>query len=1031
MGHQKKLHGNPFKGPHPAGGCPDNVYQNDFSIELMDLYYPRPFEISSRKRQRFTDSSGKMDSIHYTGSNNLNPGHKSDLYQGISPGPIPKNDILGSALKIYLLSHLQDDWRYLVVPLDIQQIVGNELKRYMCSVQAYIDAYNNEGPISKYELADRISDYDFSKDLKRIKYKSFIESRSLRNRKTPEWWDNTRSFNIEDIGMIFNYSYCFFWEEDDSEDYKFGDIPLKMDYSFEHKFKEVFESLLTFEILPVYEEEILLSESDSSCLTSDLKNISLNWKEKTVNNSFSEEPLIGKRCRVPVSPQGYRDSVILSVPHTNSIKLIEKQCALIVSKMRGSAYGLTDEELTQKLESFRRYNGHFIDRDIKKEGITKPRILIKWVGEVLKSRYPQMPAWRYLSIYEDFKLILEEAVINPIRGHGLGMANALTTMIQIIIFNLVIAHAKDEGEFFVEEIESLSYNDDFTVGFKNEEDMISYWEYEEIILKKLGIIGSYEKSHQGYDFVFLEEYVRPFSDKKSYLMNELYLPFSAPTIVEAKEFLSNLQFSMTGSKAKDLLDDLISFWGYEFYPEEGYKPFIFGGWFRPKYNKIDISFHVTDIGFPQIKALLSQKERGAIFTKTPNEIFIDPIAKLYGTDMIFPKHVQYFLNYLPTLREKIRKYKRKLGNRNLEIYALTRKKNRMNTYNKHSFTFLPSMTEIYNIASEIFSELDILPPKEIVYEDNYTTEDTLLDREFLIVNPILSTIKGYYPDKIPDYILPDRQAIYKKYKRYQGLGERDHLSYDFQLYFWDTVPEVEVGKITNVSAKRSRYINNDHIASVWYKLYGNLTFPYYPIEGRSENYENELEGIQKTDFSPIELRRFMMLLASRFSYKDALSICREDVWEKIKELVSVPEEKEIEESEEPGDPLSEMDERVAYEVGILKTIEDAYDVDFYEANIQNIYFVNNLIDTYPKLRRLRYISQIRTEKVRIQSSYGSLDRPIIIKQRFEVQDEELTDLPFRIIRNEKNQIINLEYTGEGPDNPEADDDEEFFFDEEF
>jgi hypothetical protein len=68
-------------------------------------------------------------------------------------------------------------------------------------------------------------------------------------------------------------------------------------------------------------------------------------------------------------------------------------------------------------------------RDLKKEGLTKPRFILKIILDELHLRWPKLKAFEYPEFFDSFKI----PGVDAVRGHGQGMANALTTIMQIAL----------------------------------------------------------------------------------------------------------------------------------------------------------------------------------------------------------------------------------------------------------------------------------------------------------------------------------------------------------------------------------------------------------------------------------------------------------------------------------------------------------------------------------------------------------------------------------------------------------------------
>jgi hypothetical protein len=65
-------------------------------------------------------------------------------------------------------------------------------------------------------------------------------------------------------------------------------------------------------------------------------------------------------------------------------------------------------------------------RDLTKEGLTKPRNLLKIMLECIKKRFEDFPVQP--DFFDTYCVLVDGGNVYPPRGHGLGMANELTTL---------------------------------------------------------------------------------------------------------------------------------------------------------------------------------------------------------------------------------------------------------------------------------------------------------------------------------------------------------------------------------------------------------------------------------------------------------------------------------------------------------------------------------------------------------------------------------------------------------------------------
>lgn len=475
--------------------------------------------------------------------------------------------------------------------LDIpfQEPLRSEIRRFFISLDAYIESPN---PVIPYkDILYGSTDKDYAKTLKRIKRKSFEKTWIVDHFDFPDWWDDVPWYRINDIGDIFNYSYLIFWKGD-AEDYIHGLAPVSIDHEMLKEFRDAVRDILpereTFQ--KIDPSEVLAQMSSSMSLDKSLKH-KPHYQIKDKYLYFSKERGICDRSVISVSPENCRDTVINNPADLNTISLIDKQVLEILRVMPDHIHLSNKEEVTRRLTSFRDNCHYFVQRDLKKEGITKPRELLKVILEVLHEEYPDITIFENTTFYDKYHLRLETGeIIYPERGHGLGMANALTTIMQLAIHNLIIYELASMYPNMYSKM--LCINDDFVAGFRDNESIHEYWNMEDEIMDKLSIIREPTKSFcSDWCFVLAERYFYSGTEyeKTSYQLRELLLPLACFNVTHAKEYFVSAQTYCSSKYALRYLDEIRDYWGYEFYPTEFHYPHVVGGWINEKVNSVDLS----------------------------------------------------------------------------------------------------------------------------------------------------------------------------------------------------------------------------------------------------------------------------------------------------------------------------------------------------------------------------------------------------------------------------------------------------------
>lgn len=572
----------------------------------------------------------------------------------------------------------------LVLAIPFEDPLRSEIRRFLVSLDAYI-----ESPASRIPEKDILYgsvNLNYAETLKRIKRKSFETSWDAEQFSLPDWWHEVPSYPITDIGQIFNYSYLIFWEEKEPDDYLLGHIPVTINQESITSFKDALYGILPHrsEFQKIESIESLSQISSSSSIERDSLSRKPHYMIKSKYLKFSQKRGISKRSVIRVSPNNTRDSVINDPMDLNTISCIDSQVMEILSHMKGHIHLRDKSRVSRRIWRVYHKYDHFLHRDIKKEGITKPRELLRAMLEVLHSEYPDIEVFRYTNFYDEYLIDVNGKIESMERGHGLGMANALTTLMQLAIHEMVIDRLSND----IPDIGggTLCINDDFTVGINSEYHLDSYWDTEQEIMDALSILREDQKSFcvQG-KLVIAERYFASNTENKkiSYQLRELLLPLACYNVSHAKEYFVSAQAYCDSALVPRYMDEVRAFWGWEFHPNEFEYPALVGGWINQKVEGIDMSLTLLDQlpynsriirGFYAAKTQLKKPKRGAVFTP--------PIVKLLGHPHI-PKEFEDHFDILPMsrLHDKYGRIVAK-SNLNFEKYWTQLRKRRQLVFNR-------------------------------------------------------------------------------------------------------------------------------------------------------------------------------------------------------------------------------------------------------------------------------------------------------------------------------------------------------------
>jgi hypothetical protein len=792
----------------------------------------------------------------------------------------------------------------------------SSLFRFYLCLDAYMKSNN---PVMDPEeiLRDALLVKGYASTLKKIRFKSFLKTFNLHLLDEDKDLEKIPFYIIKDIGDIFPFQHLPHWEEEvDDTQYYF--IPVEIKESTLKEFEEEIFKILPETFERIDPKEILLETSSSTSLDPSLKK-GKNYllKEYRKLNRFSMSPLKGVRSVVQVGPENTRDAVILPVDQLNSIKLIDKNVWKIVEQSIFSAMCPNEDVQARRMNRLGKSN-FFLCRDIKKEGISKPRELIMAIKRALSRKYPKDEWIKFLDIYKDFTISIDNRDYKTLRGHGLGMANSLTTLMQIGIFNLTLKRIKDTpDEYIFGKVDMLAYNDDFTAGFEEESDLWTYTEIEEEIMNELSLLRHKNKSFIGNYWVLCEIYSdRDLNKKNSYDLISIYQALACTNIVHAKDYMASLSLS-DNKILEDNLREIISYWGYEFSPLEVYYPYSCGGWFNK--SLFGISLDLIDIEKYFSKELQRCFEAASTKPriKSSGREYYHPILQMYEDLHLIPKEIREGL-FIHTPVNFVRKKMTRvsLNPQSLKNYYKRLRKIRLNVYRskKINFVDIDAFKSLYR--------------KKFPYKDFISFSDPFTD-EFEKVNyfeeylynsdtPLSSLIKYYYPGKIVDDILPNPLGIRVFLEGYQFRSFRD-------IFISENFLTKNLFHLYGIIDLRSIYLKDKNQINRWYLsplsnvwrcclALGKSGLPIpkedHPLlEEKSRIYKRPLTSFEEFLFQSkkIEKKFINLLLEYLYDFKEE---DREEILSRFakKEYLEEEEEEELQVVHEPPPPIEERNE---------------------------------------------------------------------------------------------------------------------------
>lgn len=429
----------------------------------------------------------------------------------------------------------------------------------------------------------------YAKELKDLRYFSFVNSiRGVPEEPTSEF--DTATLPVQwDIGAVFNYRYLYNWREDTDDFNKYAFIPVP---ELTIELEDFFVRNLPAKAEKYTREEVLFRSSSSKTLKNGKAVHNFLIPPLLNLNSFSTQMKPCKLTKIQKTAGDPREIVILDYRDLNTVLWIDNSVKNIISSYKENMMISNLDRFEAILTNISKktfFNHRFYVRDLKKEGWTKPRALLKVLLSAINIKYGwDLPA----SFFDSIEVFGPGfSGLKPLRGHGLGMANSLTTLLYILLFRFACS---GECSLFEDEnaidLDCIVLNDDF-LAYGDTDALEEYKSRECQLFEALGIILNKEKSYTSeHGFNFAEYYFNSgdLLRKTSYWIFWSYLPLLGWNIRHAKVLSSCLE----PDEAK--IEVYRKWFGYEFFPEEYRYSFPLGGWSSPKLCGVDVSLAKMD-----------------------------------------------------------------------------------------------------------------------------------------------------------------------------------------------------------------------------------------------------------------------------------------------------------------------------------------------------------------------------------------------------------------------------------------------------
>jgi hypothetical protein len=639
----------------------------------------------------------------------------------------------------------------------------------------------------------------FAKELKKEFQYRFLDTFSARktNRKV-----------LRNYYDIFPERHLINWKEPDSEDYKYMEEFLETDPDtldmYECSLRDILEDI---EVHPINDLHLKSMGGSSTICEPEKFRGYKKIQSQQVNYS---RVMKGRRSVIQVGPANVRDTVILTEDSVNTVQLISLLCRQIVNKLKASAMR-TGQGANDRLDRHNKllYKEGYVCyvRDFKKSGLTMPHKVLESTIRVLNEKYPGV-GFNFGSCLYNLEIVQSDtgSLIDVKRGHGLGMANELTTLIQCAVDNLV------RLEYFSEftKIKTDSFNDDFrAIG---PIDMMRIYKEKDIsTCTKLGFLLNLEKTDILYGAsVFLEEYVVTDNsyDYSKEILTDMTIDnaFHAYNITHAKSLIRPISYELWAQDS-DLLNKIsqvIQYWGYEFYSKECQFSSEMGGWIDlPFYGRYQaMRGNYLEFAIPECNnAAVEAEQSGVTIELHPKyspykylrrdlrEVKIDNITR-----SLCPHSDIITWNERAIARQVWSAISMR---QNPSTYWYKLYEERIKNYYKHKNIYMPTVIEIFNKIVKYNPTKTYIIPKFLIKSEVYGGYIEEVCRKYYDPFEVFSNINPY------KWI--DLETQFIKYRDKMSISDKLELIYQSGIVEGFENVEVYTSSFNNIDEKLKNY----------------------------------------------------------------------------------------------------------------------------------------------------------------------------------------------------------------------------------
>jgi len=445
----------------------------------------------------------------------------------------------------------------------------------------------------------------------------------------------------------YNYTpplnYLIMYEEEFDDMTECFSIPsVDIEDDIKEEVETIMMGMLPDSLDKVKKESLFIIKTSSS------SNVKLEKSKHYVESSKGDISYTMKfrarRERIQIAPQNNRDIGICDLPTYYTVRMLDEYFLQILKGLESSALGSSGlmRKIKEHFRTGRSGTNFFYMRDYKKSALTFSHKLLQVIIDILLKKYGEDHDLKYLKMYLNQEIRDKDKFIYPKRGFPLGMGNHLYTLVNIIATQMLRNRIP-----VCLKTNFLAGNDDSSLNVNIEDDEMSVVESMDLIMRtdlelheSLDMILNDKKMFCAFDSVFFEEYSNEaFSNKESLFFAGIGATRLCETIAEAKLHCSNI-LSFCKFNISPLLEEVVTYFGWEFFPTEHLYDYTLGGWYHtPRKNGLDIINTVPEESLYDLsRAIKSVKETAILFHDDKNTISSGKVSERYG---IHPLRLDY------------------------------------------------------------------------------------------------------------------------------------------------------------------------------------------------------------------------------------------------------------------------------------------------------------------------------------------------------------------------------------------------------